>query len=70
MAKETYTVRVNRPEGLMDWPWASNYFPRKIYYLRDAKKLAQNTLDHGAALVRIEFSKGGELDFRQGMKVK
>lgn len=45
--------------------YGTRYFPRKIKYLRDAKRLAREVLQEGASLVRIEYPNGGELDLRQ-----
>lgn len=65
MAKKMYVVRVNAPEGIVrTWDYPTGYFPRKTYYLKDAKEIAQTAIKKGATMARIEYPEGGELDFR------
>lgn len=45
--------------------YGAGYFPRKIKYLRDAKRVAREVLQEGASFVRIEYPDGRELDLRQ-----
>jgi hypothetical protein len=63
--KRGYVVRVNRPEymGLAAWQYASDYFPRKCYYLKDARTIAQQSIRCGATMARIEYPDGREEDF-------
>jgi len=61
---KSYIVLVNKPIGNFSWPWTSNYFPRKVAYLKEAKTLAQMAIDRGATMARVEYPDGRELDFR------
>lgn len=63
--KKPYIVRANAPLGIVPtWDYPAGYFPRKFYYLKEAKECAQTAVDRGATLARVEYPNGGELDFR------
>lgn len=64
--KNKYIVRVNCPEqmGLSGWPYASNYFPRTFYYLKDARISARQAIRSGATMARIDYPDGREENFR------
>ncbi len=55
-----YVVQVNDPPK----DFRHGFFPRKVRYLKDAKALAQEAVDKGASMARVECPKGGEIDFR------
>ena len=61
-----YTVQVNDPPSY----YKPHFFPRKLRYEKDAKALAQEAVDLGASMARVEYPDGGELDFRPKPKLR
>jgi hypothetical protein len=57
--KAPYIVRVDRPVG-----YPPKFFPKKFINAGAAKAAAQAAVDKGAAMARVEFPDGSELDFR------
>ncbi len=51
-----YLVHVDPPSKFLNsgWNWADRYFPRMIYYKKDAKILAQKAKENGGTNIRIE----------------
>lgn len=60
MNPKMYTVQVNDVPAV----YPARYFPRQYRYKKEAIAAAQNAVNAGASMARVECPNGGELDYR------
>ncbi len=58
--RDPYVVRVNPPAAFstLRWDYPIGYFPRKFYYLKDAKACAQRACERGASIAFVDYPGG------------
>lgn len=61
--KKPYVVQANAPTRYFSvgWDYPTGYFPRKVHYLKEAKKLADEAVRKGANSVCIRYPNGKAL---------
>ena len=59
-----YTVYCNAPFGILrNWPYSKNYFPRKFYYIVDARKIAREIRLMGATDIKVVRKDGKVIEW-------